>query len=79
VLYVEVVADAVVCSSVPPVDAVYHLNVPVGPPLVEVKASDPGPQRDAPVAAGAAGADPAFTVATTVVRVLVHPPLKNST
>ena len=71
----DVVAAVVVCNNVPPVEAVYHLNTPDGPPLFATRATEPGPQRVAPVTAGAAGAEPVLTVATTVVRLLVHPPL----
>lgn len=68
------VAPEVVCSKVPPVAAVHQRKTPAEP-LVEFKATDPGPHREPPVAAGADGAEPALTVAVTAVRLLVHPPL----
>jgi hypothetical protein len=78
VLYVEDVAPVVVCNKVPPVSAVYHLKVP-DVTLLALNATDPGPQSEAAVTVGAAGAVPVLTVAVTCVRLLVHPPLSNST
>lgn len=78
VLNVEDVAAVVVCSKVPPVAAVYHRNVP-DDALLAINATDPGPQRDAAVIEGAAGATPELTIAVTWVLLLVHPPLLNST
>jgi hypothetical protein len=74
VLYVELVAAGVVCSSVPPVAADHQRKTPEDP-LVDVNATEPVPHRDAPVADGAAGAVPVVTVAVTAVLLLVHPPL----
>ena len=73
----DVRAEVVVWSRVPPVEADHHLKVPEAP-LVDVNATEPVPHLEAPVAEGAAGAEPAFIVATTVVRELVQPPLLNS-
>ena len=78
VLNVDEVAPVVVCSKVPPVSAVYHRNVPEEA-LLAPKATEPGPQREAAVTVGAAGAVPVLTVAVTCVLLLVHPPLSNST
>jgi hypothetical protein len=74
---VDVVPEGVVCSNVPPVEADHHLKTPE-PALVEVKATEPVPHLEAPVAEGAAGAEPALLVAITGVRELVQPPLLNS-
>ena len=78
VLYVDEVAPVVVCSKVPPVSTVYHLNVPEVA-LLALNATEPGPQSEAALTVGAAGAVPVLTVAVTCVLLLVHPPLSNST
>lgn len=65
------VADVLVCNSVPPVDAVYHLNTPVVA-LVAFNVTVPVPQREAPDAEGGAGAEPALTLACTAVLPLVQ-------
>jgi hypothetical protein len=63
-----VVAEALVCKSVPPTNALYHRNVP-GVALVAVSETVPLPHRDLLVVVGAAAGEPAFTVAITAVRV----------
>lgn len=64
VLNVDDVLPVVVCRSVPPEAAVYHRKVPEEVVLAS-SATEPGPQIDAPVVVGAAGATPEFTVAVT--------------
>jgi hypothetical protein len=64
-------------NNVPPDEAVYHLKMP-GVELLALKVMVPSPHLEFPVAVGAAGAIPAFTVASTGVRELVHEPLLNS-
>lgn len=58
-------APALVCNNVPPVEALYHLNVPAVA-LLAVSDTVPAPQRAPATTVGAAGI--AFTVATTAVR-----------
>ena len=49
-----------------------------GVELLALKVMVPSPHLEFPVAVGAAGAIPAFTVASTGVLELVHEPLLNS-
>ena len=61
---------ALVCNKVPPVEALYHLNVPAVE-LFAVTVTVPVPQREPAVAVGAVGI--ALTVAVMAVRgVLSH-------
>lgn len=60
-----VCAAALVCSKVPPVEALYHLNVPAVE-LLAATITVPGPQVEPAVTVGAAGT--AFTVAVTALR-----------
>jgi hypothetical protein len=62
------VADALVCNSVPPANALYQRKVP-DEVLVAVNAKVPFPQRDLLVTVGAVAGEPVFTVAVTAVRV----------
>lgn len=62
------VAEALVCKSVPPTSALYHLNIPAVV-LVADNATVPLPQRDLLVTVGAVAGEPVLTVAITAVRV----------
>jgi hypothetical protein len=72
----EVVVAASVSSRVPPVAAEYHLKDPEVEELAP-RLMVPGPQTEPGVTEGVAGCD--STLATTVVLVLTHSPLSNST
>ena len=79
VLNVDEVAAVVVCNNVPPVSAEYQRKFPLEL-LLALKESVPGPQSEAPLTVGGAGAVPEFTKPRTRVLPLEHPPaFSNST
>jgi hypothetical protein len=67
VVYVLLVAEALVCNNVPPVSVVYQRNVPAEV-LLALSATAPVPQRLPLVIVGAVAGEFAFTVAVTAVR-----------